>query len=395
LRDRRGPRWITAALAAALLGGAARAADLQTLTVPDGFAVGVFASGLGAVRFMTVDPGGALLASVPDRGVIIALPDRDGDGRADGVETVVAGLDRPHGLAIRAGRLYVGETGRVVRLRYDTAAMRASQPEVVVPDLPHGGHHWTRTIAFSPDGALYVAIGSSCDVCREGDPRRATVMQYSTDTGQGRPFATGLRSVVGLTVHPRTGSLWATVNERDWRAGGAPPDYVTRLVDRGFYGWPGCYVQDRLVLPDPELRDASRCGMTLTPTVEVTPHSAPLGLTFYTGQGFPREYRGNLFVAYHGSRPGLRPIAGHKVVRLLPDERDFMTGFVQDGRVLGRPVDLITGGDGALYVSDDHAGAVYRVVHRGGLRAARRAGAPGLTAPGAFSRVDSPDRSRR
>lgn len=369
MREGLARRWSTVAVALALLGLGLAVRDASTLTVPDGFEVREFASGLGPVRFLTVDPAGTLLASIPERGTVVGLPDRDADGRADSVETVVSALDRPHGLAFRAGRLHVAETGRVLRFRYDPMSLRATDPVVVVPDLPAGGHHWTRTIVFGPDGGLYVAIGSSCDVCRERDPRRATVMRYAPDTGAGRPFATGVRSVVGLAVRPGSGALWATINERDWRAGGAPPDYVTELRDGGFYGWPGCFVEERRVHPDPELRDDSRCPETVLPTLELTPHSAPLGLAFYTGRTFPRAYRGNLFVAYHGSRPGLQPLTGYKVVRVMldarprPEVRDFLTGFVEGGRVIGRPVDVITGADGALFVSDDHAGRIYRVTY--------------------------------
>ncbi len=357
-----------AAVLVTLLGAAPATTDAPALSVPDGFHVQVFASGLGAVRFMAIDPAGTLLASITDRGTVVALPDRDGDGRADGIDTVAAALDRPHGLAFRAARLYVGETGRVVRFRYDPIALKATEPAVVVPDLPVGWH-WTRAIVFGRDGGLYVAIGSSCDVCRESDPRRATVMRYDPETGAGRPFATGLRNVVGLATHPRTGALWATINERDWRAGGAPPDYVTELREGSFYGWPGCFVEERRVHSDPELRDELGCGETVLPALELTPHSAPLGLAFYTGRTFPRAYRGNLFVAHHGSRPGLQPLTGFKVVRVVfdarqrPEVRDFVTGFVQGGRVIGRPVDVITGADGALFVSDDHAGRIYRVTY--------------------------------
>ena len=368
-RERLAGRW-GALVVAALLLGAAPPGDAPLPSVPDGFEAQVFASGLGAVRFMAVDPAGTLLASIPDRGMVIALPDRDADGRADRVQTVATDLDRPHGLAFRGGRLYVAETGRVVRFTYDPATPSLTEATVVVPDLPAGGHHWTRTIAFGRDGGLYVAIGSSCDVCRERDPRRATVMRYEVERAAGRPFATGLRSVVGLAVHPRTGVVWVTINERDWRAGGAPPDYVTELRDGGFYGWPGCFAEGGRVWPDPELRDDSRCAETILPSLEIAAHSAPLGLAFYTGRKFPRAYRGNLFVAYHGSRPGLQPLTGHKVVRVAldgtrpPQIHDFMTGFVQAGRVTGRPVDVVTGADGALYVSDDHAGRIYRVTRR-------------------------------
>jgi glucose/arabinose dehydrogenase len=363
-----------AALALSVLSdahGADRAVPaLPALTLPAGFDATVFATALGAPRFMAVDPAGTLLVTVPSRGQVVALPDRDGDGKADAVIAVARGLDRPHGLAFRAGQLYVGETGRVVRLRYDPAILQASDPVVVVPDLPHGGYHWTRTIAFGPDGGLYVAVGSSCDVCREQDRRRATIVRYHVDGTGERLFATGLRSVVGLAFEPGTGVLWATVNERDWRGGGAPPDYVTAVADGAFYGWPGCFVLARRRRPDPEFQTGVGCTGVTRPTLEIAPHSAPLGLTFYRGQVFPAAYRGSLFVAYHGSRAELPP-AGYKVVRVVVRRErpvaieDFITGWRRGSHVVGRPVDVLEGADGALYITDDHAGRVYRVSFRG------------------------------
>jgi glucose/arabinose dehydrogenase len=202
----------------------ARAQNEPPLRVHAGFAIEVFAAKVGSPRFMALDPAGTLLVSEPARGRVLALPDKNGDGKADGIQTVVDGLDRPHGLAFRDGALYVAENGRVQRFRYDPATMKATQPTVIVPGLPAGGGHWTRTVVFGPDGAMYVSVGSSCNVCRESDKRRAAVLRYNADGSGERIFASGLRNAVGLAFQPGTGALWATVNERDWRGDDVPPE---------------------------------------------------------------------------------------------------------------------------------------------------------------------------
>ena len=338
------------------------------INLPPGFVANVFAADLGAPRALAVDPGGTLIVSIPSRGQVVALPDR-GTGRAVEVVTLAERLRLPHGLAFRHGELYVAETDRILRFRYDPKALTARDPAVVVTSLPAGAHHWTRSIAFGPDGGLYVSVGSSCDICREADRRRASIVRYRADGSGERLFATGLRNPVGLAFHPRSGVLWTTVNERDWRRGGAPPDYVTEVYQGGAYGWPDCYAERGLFVGDPELKDRLDCqGLTL-PTLEVPAHSAPLGLAFYSGTAFPAPYRGSLFVAMHGSRPELAP-AGYKLVRVVfRDGRpvyieDFATGWRRDGRVWGRPVDIVAGHDGALYVSDDHGGRIVRIAFR-------------------------------
>ncbi|HEV8439274.1 MAG TPA: PQQ-dependent sugar dehydrogenase [Methylomirabilota bacterium] len=349
--------WATAAFAQA-----------PAITLPPGFHISVFASGLGSPRFMTLDPSGTLLVSIPSKGRVVALPDRDGRGKADTVVTVVEGLERPHGLAFRQGQLYVAETGRVLRFQYDPATSRASAREVIVPNLPRGSGHWTRTILFGPDGRLYVSVGSSCNVCREQDPRRAAVLRYHADGSGEEIFATGLRNAVGLAVDAR-GALWATVNERDWRGDDLPPDYITEVKERGFYGWPDCMVVRGQIVVDERFARADRCRPVTPPTVEIQAHSAPLGLAFYTGRQFPTEYHGDLFVAYHGSWNRSVP-TGYKLARVrFKDGRpagveDFATGWLHDGHVSGRPVDVIVGRDSALYLSDDSSGRIDRISYR-------------------------------
>jgi glucose/arabinose dehydrogenase len=349
----------------AVIATLASGAGAFPLSVPAGFRIEIFADELGAPRALAVDPGGALLVSLPADGRIIALPRGRGEARTSGAVSVAAGLDRPHGLTFHRGHLYVAETGRVRRFRYDPVALAAREPVTVVPDLPAGAHHWTRSIAFGPDGKLYVAVGSSCDTCREVDRRRAAILRYNADGSGEQIFAGGFRNPVGLAFHPGTKALWTTVNERDWRDGGAPPDLITEVRPGAAYGWPDCFASGRIFAADPEFRGGS-CSRFTLPTLEIPPHSVPLGHAFYAGKRFPEAYRGSLFVALHGSRPGLPP-AGYKVVRVVFERgvpvrlEDFATGWRAGDRVQGRPVDVATGADGALYVSDDHGGRVYRV----------------------------------
>jgi glucose/arabinose dehydrogenase len=234
-----------------------------------------------------------------------------------------------------------------------------------VPDLPKGSGHWTRTIAFGPDGKLYVSVGSSCNVCNETDPRRAAVLQFSADGTGGRVFARGIRNAVGIAFHPATGALWATNNGRDWLGDDLPPETILILKDGAHYGWPYC---NGSRVPDPDFGRPDFCKTVALPTVEIQAHSAPLGLTFYTGEAFPVEYRGDLFVALHGSWNRSVP-TGYKVIRIPVRDgkpgapQDFGTGWLQGSRAWGRPVDVITGKDGALYVSDDRAGVIYRIAY--------------------------------
>ena len=221
------------------------ASQARAITVPAGFHLEVFAENLGGARGLALDPSGVLLVSVPSKGRVVAVPSR---GRH---VLLLADLELPHGLAFRRGSLYVAETGRIVRYRYDATMLTAVDPVVVVRGLPPGAHHWTRAIVFGPDDKLYVAIGSSCDVCEERDPRRAAIVRYEADGSGERLFARGLRNPVGLGFHPTTRALWTTVNERDWPGGGAPPDYVTEVRAGAAYGWPHCFAERRVWRPDP------------------------------------------------------------------------------------------------------------------------------------------------
>lgn len=350
-------------LAAAYLYGPVRppvttGSDLDGVAVPDGFSIAVYAEDLGGPRLMETR-NGALYVSVPSRGEVVALPDTDGDGTPEPV-TAASGLDRPHGIAFHDGHLYVAETDAVVRFRMDGTTADASSREVLVDGIPTGGH-WTRTILIR-NGSLYIAAGSSCNVCEESSPWRAAVTRCTLDGENCSRYATGLRNTVGMVVHD--GMLVGTDNGRDLLGNDVPPDEVNVIRQGNDYGWPYCY-GDRV--PDPAFGDAARCTGTTPPAVPLQAHSAPLGLGFAPAS-WPEPYANDLYVAYHGSW-NRNPPTGYMVVRIPyhPGNRtfgaphDFAAGWLKpDGTNTGRPVDVAFL-DGDMYVTDDATGRIYRV----------------------------------
>lgn len=341
-----------------------------TVNMPEGFGLSVFAEGLNDPRMMTVGPDGMVYVAERGAGRIVRLPDRDGDGVADEVEVVATRLNAPSSLDFYTdGSLYVGETTRVVRLYSPTDEGLFQEQETIVDGLPSGGHN-TRTVLFSPDGEyLYVSIGSSCNVCIEDDDRRATLMRYRPDGSEGMIYAEGLRNAVGITFRPGTHELWATNNGRDWLGDDQPPETIYLVTEGEDAGWPQCHA-GRIV--DPDYGQEGSCENVSDPEVEFQAHTAPLGLTFYTGTQFPERYRGDMFVALHGSWNRTVPV-GYKVITIPmengePGEvRDFAVGWLRDdGSRWGRPVDVVTASDGSLLISDDGEGRIYRAFYHGG-----------------------------
>ena len=341
-----------------------------TIMLPAGFNIGVFAEDLGGPRFMAVRPSDGLLFATDMRGGrILVLPDANHDGKADSVQVFASGLNLPSSLAFYQDWLYVGETNQVSRFRAPQGALKPEGgKEVVVPNLPSGGGHFTRTVAFSPDGRLFISVGSSCNVCVESDNRRAAILVANADGSQLRLYATGLRNAVGLAFQPGTNQLWATVNGRDNLGDNLPPDDLRRVDDGVFYGWPYCYDGEH---PNPEFNDSGKCAGVPPDTVALPAHSAALGLTFGQGLQAPQPYQDSIYIAYHGSWNRSIP-TGYKVVRVplvngQPGQpEDFAWGWLpgsaqNPGQVWGRPVGVTVGSDGALYVSDDSTGLVYRI----------------------------------
>lgn len=343
------------------------------LTLAPGLSIATYATDLGKPRVLLMDGQGTLLVSVPVAGRVVALPDRNRDGAADETRTVVSGLDRPHGLALSAAdgwKLYIAETGAVAVYDYDPETTRATNRQKLL-NLPAGGNHFTRTLllARADDGEerMLVSVGSSCNVCVERDARRATVLFARLDGSDVRTFARGVRNAVFLALHPVTGAVWVTEMGRDLLGDDFPPDEINILHDGADYGWPYCYGKN---VQDPFGRGRD-CSARIPSHVDLPAHSAPLGLAFIPETGWPAAWRGDLLVAYHGSWNRTEP-TGYKIVRLdldatgaqVGDAYDFISGWLApDERAYGRPVDLLFVPDGALYISDDKAGMVYRVTY--------------------------------
>lgn len=337
------------------------------INVPEGFEIGIYAEGLDRPRFMNFGPDGKLYVAERGADRIVILEDRDGDGRSDSIQVFADEIGSPHSIVFHEGAWYVGVPSGVIRLTDLDGDGQVDERVVLIDNYPTSGHN-TRTVEFLPDGRMVVSVGSSCNVCAEQDSRRAAVLAYENANAEGEQlFASGLRNAVGLTLHPSTGELWATNNGRDLMGDDLPPETVYLVQEGGDYGWPRCHAS----IEDPDYGYVGACEDVEVPIVEMQAHSAPLGLVFYNGDAFPEPYRDDLFIAFHGSW-NRSTLTGYKVVR-LPFEGtepgsevvDFATGWLEDDlkTVTGRPVGLAVGPDGALYVSDDTGGFIYRIAY--------------------------------
>jgi glucose/arabinose dehydrogenase len=346
-----------------------------TLHVPSGFLVKQLAAGLSAPRTLRTAPNGDVFVAESSGNRVLVLRLVDGKVRSN---TVFAdGFDYPYGIAFwppgpAAQFVYVAETGRVVRFPYQAGDLTArGAAEVIVPHVPMGGNHWTRDLVFSRDGrTMFVSVGSHRDVGTQGEYERADVLAFDPDGGRRRIFASGLRNCSGEALAP-TGDLWCVVNERDSLGDNLPPDYATSVREGAFYGWPWFYIGDH---EEPRLMRQRRdlMGHVTVPDVLIQPHSAPLAIAFYEGGQFPAQYHGDAFVTLHGSW-NRRLRTGYKVIRLRFREgkptgqyEDFLTGFVvSDEAVWGRPVGIAVTNDGALLMSEDGNGTIWRIAWNG------------------------------
>lgn len=353
--------------------------------VPPGFKVEVYASGFDYPRLLRTAPNGDVFVAESHEGEIKVLRGVGQNGKAASISVFATGLEMPFGIAFfppgaKPEWVYVGNTGSVVRFPYRSGDLKASGAAQHLADVPSGGHlrgggHWTRDIAFSADGKkMFVSVGSKSNVAERGEKdeaRRADILEFNPDGSGERIYASGLRNAVGIAVQPRTGSLWASVNERDGLGDNLPPDYITHVQEGGFYGWPWWYIGDHL---DPHhAGHAPSRRAVLVPDVLLQPHNASLEMLFYEGAQFPSRYRHGIFAAEHGSwNRSLR--TGYEVIFVPVDQagkatggyEDFMTGFVtEDGDVWGRPVGVTVAQDGALLVSDDTGKIIWRVTHEG------------------------------
>jgi glucose/arabinose dehydrogenase len=375
------------------------------LKLPPGFAATQFASGFATPRTLRIAPNGDIFLAESGAGRIRVLRAADGAAKPERTDTFAEDLEEPFGIAFYPPGpdpqfVYVADTDQVVRFPYRNGDRKARGPaETVVRNLPTGGH-WTRDVAVSPDGKrLFVSVGSASNVAQglatrrppeiaaweaqhglgaawDAEAGRAAVLAFDPDGRNQRSFANGLRNCVGLAVQPGSGTVWCATNERDGLGDDLPPDYVTRVREGGFYGWPWSYIGDHEDPRHPGERPDLK-GKAIVPDVLLQPHSAPLSVTFYdppqgAAGAFPAEYRGDAFVALHGSWNRSKR-TGYKIVRIrLADGaptgvyEDFMTGFViDDAKVWGRPVGLAVAHDGALLVSEDGNGTLWRIAYTG------------------------------
>lgn len=348
------------------------------LSVPLGFEVNLFVEqGLNRPRLMTLAPNGDVFVAESYDGRITIVRDNNGDGKSDEQFVFATGLMQPFGMAFWREYLYVGNTDAVVRFKYRPGQTKAEGEPEKIADLPGKGYreHWTRNVMFSPAGKMYVTVGSETNVNVESEPMRAAIIEYNPDGSGKRIYASGTRNPIGLAFNPQTRALWAAVQERDLLGDDLVPDYVTSIKEGAFYGWPYSYIGSN---EDPRRKNErpDLVNKAIAPDVLIQAHSAVIGLVFYDGRMFPAEYRGDAFVALHGSWNRSRR-TGYKVIRINFEKGkpvggydDFLTGWMLDENskeVWGRPTGLLVLKDGSLLVADDAqtSNKIWRVSYRG------------------------------
>ncbi|MBP6882128.1 MAG: PQQ-dependent sugar dehydrogenase [Candidatus Levybacteria bacterium] len=340
----------------------ARGGDMPfTLSTPEGYTVKLFANNITNARDLYFTPDGTLLVSSSGTGNVYALPDKNSDGIADEVISVVSGLDQPHGLAMINNKLYIAETRRVSRFSFDTSSYKAAFEKELFK-LPGNTNHNKRTIVFDENSNLYTSVGSTCNVCEEKDAQSGTVLISDSEGNNLKVFSKGVRNAPFLAINPTDGALWSTGMGRDLLGDDLPPDEINILKSGGDYGWPYCY-GDKVFDANFNKMSSSYCSNTVAPAFQIPAHSAPLGLAFIPAN-FSSSWVNDILVAYHGSWNRSIP-DGYKVVKLevsgtqLTSSEDFLTGFIQNGSVVGRPVDVVFDQEGYAYVSDDKTGNIY------------------------------------
>ncbi len=337
------------------------------LQLPEGFSVGLYAGNVKNARFIEFSRSGDLIVAQPRENKITLLKrDANEDGKADGEVTLMDGLYRPHSIDFFGDYLYVAESNAVGRIRFDhVKGTTIGAYEQIITGLADSGNHWTKTIRFGPDGMLYLSSGSTCNVCDEEDPQRATITRYEPDGSGEERFATGLRNSVGFDWAPFDGAMYATDNGRDLLGDDYPVCELNKVELGNFYGWPNVNGFGDL---DPDFGDEEKLAGATSPVHGFRAHNAPLGIRFINSEKFPAEFDGAALVALHGSW-NRSTYDGYTVVSLQYQEdgsfveKDFLSGFEKDGDVMGRPVDIAQGPDDCVYVSDDYAMSIYRVCY--------------------------------
>jgi Raf kinase inhibitor-like YbhB/YbcL family protein len=349
-------------------------ARIAALKAPAGFSVTAFATGLKNARILAVAPNGDVYLSRRDQGDVLLLRDTNGDGRADGAPVTVASRAGAHGLAIRDNKLYLVTVKELFVADILKDGM-LGELKLLVGDLPDAGQHANRTIAFGPDGMLYLSVGSTCNVCNENNPENATILRLTPDGQQRTIFATGLRNTIGFGWQPQTGELWGFDHGIDFLGDTQQQEEVNKIELGKMYGWPHVYGAGEIYPQSTPVGDITKEQWKARSTPMVVgwnAHAAPMQLVFYTGAAFPAEYRGDAFVTMRGSWNRAKP-SGYEIVRVrftngqATSVEPFVTGFLTDGGKthIARPVGLAMAKDGALLMADDANGVIYRVAYSG------------------------------
>lgn len=342
---------------------------LQDITLPPGFQIDIIAEGVTNARAMCWGEQGTLFVGSRGEGVVHALRDTTGDGIMDVHHVLARDLKMPVGVAFRDGALYVSAVDRILRFPDIEARLHAPpDPDVVTDQYPTETHHGWKFIAFGPDGHLYVPVGAPCNNCLSEDSVYATITRLDLATKQINIVAHGVRNSVGFDWHPRTGALWFTDNGRDLMGDDVPDCELDHAVREGqHFGYPFCHAG---TVADPEFGEQRSCSEFTPPAAVLGPHTAPLGMRFYTGNAFPERYREAIFIAQHGSWNRSTPI-GYRLMVAFPQPDGsatvevFAEGWLKGNRAWGRPVDVLIAPDGSLLVSDDAADLIYRIRYMG------------------------------
>lgn len=344
---------------------------VSNITVPAGFKVSVAATGLGKPRMMALNKNGSLYITRRDAGDVLMLTDTDGDGRFDDLKTVWAKFREVHGITIHNNMLYLCSNKELKRANIkDDGTL--GDTVTLINNLPEGGQHDNRMIAFGPDGMLYISVGSDCNDCQETNPEHATILRARPDGSSRKVFARGLRNTIGFDWEPATKSLWGCDNGTDWRGDSIPPEELNKIVEHGNYGWPQVFgkQQPDETREDPVGTTKAAYAKTTVPAVLTFPaHSAPIDFKFMAkAASFPSDYKDDALVCWHGSWNKKNP-DGFKVQRLKFENgnpvgaEDFFAGFLsKDGKTrFGRPAGLAISEKGVVYISDDANGVIYSV----------------------------------
>lgn len=343
---------------------------LSRLQLPPGFKISVAATGLGKPRMMAQREDGSIYITRRDQGDVLLISDKDGDGRYEDLKTVFTNFKQVHGITIHDGKLYLCSDMMLKRATIQPDGM-LTDTVTLITDLPDGGQHPNRTIAFGPDGMLYITVGSDCNDCNETNPEYATILQANPDGSNRKIYARGLRNTIGFDWHPQTKELWGADQGVDWRGDTIPGEEINKIISNGDYGWPLVFEKQKVDITreDPLGTTKEAYAKTTQPAMLLLPaHSAAINFYFLNSPAFPKAYANDAIVSLHGSWNAKNPV-GYMIKRIHYENGkpvssdDFLTGMLsKDGKTrFGRPAGLLVSSKGTIYVSDDENGVIYSI----------------------------------